>query len=228
MKAPKIIILLLIAIMIIPAFIFAENENEKEIQAKIIVKTDDGKEYVYEGEDALNFDIDVEMEGTDPVVIKKLKMLAPDGKELDLKDFDIDIEMLGDMPMMFMGGCPECMIPDLTDEQKKKIDQIKYDIDKKRIDVDAMIKKHELELQKFINDDAKLKDMLKKVEEIGKVRTEMEKLKIEEFAKIRDVLTKEQKEIYRMTGPLFFEKGPKMDKKVWIEKRIEDEETEKE
>lgn len=211
MKISRIIIAVLVVMLLLPALLFAE----KEVTKKIIVKTDDGKEYVYEGEDAENFDIQVDMEGEYPELKSKIMIMSPDGKELNLEDFDIDLEIMDDFPMVWNAKPGMHMIPYLTEEQEKKIQDIEFNIQNRLIDIEAKVKKAELEMEKMVNDEAKLKDLQKKIEEIGKLNIDIEKIKMEQFVKVRDILTKEQKKMYNMVGPVFH-KIPHMNKKEII------------
>ncbi len=96
------------------------------------------------------------------------------------------------------------MIPNLSDEQEKDIQKIRFDLQKNIIDIDASIKKAEIDMIELIFDDAKLDKLNKKIEEIGKFRTDIEKKRIEAFLKVRERLDKEQKDALNEIGLNFF------------------------
>lgn len=84
---------------------------------------------------------------------------------------------------------------ELTDEQVAKIEAKKLETKKNLIDLKAKIKVAELELKEALNkDEVDLDAVLKKVEEIGALRTEMRKLIVSSRVFFKNILTPEQRE----------------------------------
>ena len=86
----------------------------------------------------------------------------------------------------------------LTPEQKEKIRSIAFEGKKEQIRLHSDLKIAELELREFMQqeklDKAKI---VRKIDEIGALRTKLEKAKIERKMALRDVLTKEQVQALR-------------------------------
>lgn len=95
-------------------------------------------------------------------------------------------------------------IPNLSDEQEKDIQKIEFDLQKNLIDLDASVKKAEIDLKELILEDAKLDKLNKKIDEMGKIKTDIDKKKMEAFLKVREKLDKEQKEFINEMGLDFF------------------------
>ena len=106
------------------------------------------------------------------------------------------------LPKLFIDKNP---IPNLSEEQEKEIQRIKFDLQKNLIDLEASVKKAEIELMELILDEAKLEKLNKKIEEAGKLKTEIEKKKMESFLKVRERLDKEQRKTLNEMGLDFFE-----------------------
>jgi Spy/CpxP family protein refolding chaperone len=86
------------------------------------------------------------------------------------------------------------MIPDLTEDQQKKISDLKAAQQKAMVNFsnDLAIKK--AELQKYRSADKPDMALINKtIDEIGKLRTEMEKKQVSHEMAVRDLLTEEQK-----------------------------------
>ncbi|MBD3287872.1 periplasmic heavy metal sensor [candidate division KSB1 bacterium] len=84
-------------------------------------------------------------------------------------------------------------IPDLTEDQKSEIEKITLEHRKEMISMRADLKLQRLELQSMIREEADFNKIENKVEEVGKMRTEIQKKRIAHHLEIRSLLTDEQK-----------------------------------
>ena len=91
-----------------------------------------------------------------------------------------------------MGGIG-AIINDLSKEQKEAIHKIMVELEKEMIDLRASLEKKHIELRELMiaADEAKL---YAKIDEIGKLRTDIQKKRVKMMLDIRNLLTDEQKE----------------------------------
>lgn len=83
---------------------------------------------------------------------------------------------------------------DLTDEQREKIEQLRYDSRLDLIDLKAALKKRRLELRRMMRDgDASEKALREAVDAVAKARAEVEFLELKTKIDTRSVLTDEQR-----------------------------------
>ncbi|MCX7765579.1 MAG: periplasmic heavy metal sensor [Candidatus Sumerlaeia bacterium] len=95
----------------------------------------------------------------------------------------------------------------LTEEQTAQIKEKMINIQKKRIEVGAKIRTAELELRQILEKAEPDKESaLKKVEELGQLRTELQKAQILHWIELRGVLTPEQLKKWEEIKPAFREK----------------------
>ncbi len=85
-------------------------------------------------------------------------------------------------------------IPDLTNEQKSEIEKRTIEHQKEMISVQSDLKLKQLNLRELIREQSDIKKIEKKVEEIGVIRTELQKKRIRRHLEIKSLLTDEQKE----------------------------------
>ena len=83
---------------------------------------------------------------------------------------------------------------ELTSEQIKQFREMQVATKKKLIPLQANIKLAKLELHELLRNDASGATLDRKIEEIGSIRTNMQKIKIKEKAGFRSILTDKQKE----------------------------------
>lgn len=84
-------------------------------------------------------------------------------------------------------------IPDLTTEQLGKIQKLKLEHQKAVLPLQMQLQTKRLELQTLIIEDASWKKIVEKIEEIGKIRIEIQKKQVAQQVAIRNLLTDEQK-----------------------------------
>lgn len=96
-------------------------------------------------------------------------------------------------------------IPDLTDEQKSEIEKRAVEHQKKMVTMRSELKLQQIELRSLIREEADIKKIEKQVEEVGKIRTEIQKSRIAHHFDIRSLLTDEQKEY--MDSQKFMNRG---------------------
>ena len=87
-------------------------------------------------------------------------------------------------------------IPDLSVEQIQKIEKLRLEHRKDVLSLRSKIKAAHLDLEGLIMEESAQKDIDKKVEEIGKMETELMKKRIAHRIEIRNLLTDEQKVIF--------------------------------
>lgn len=97
------------------------------------------------------------------------------------------------------------MLLELTDEQEKKIHEIKIALMKDMIDIKAKIEKADIDFNELVMNNANIKTLIKKMEHIGKMKMDIEKKKIETFVKTRNMLNENQKEIMNKIGIKMFD-----------------------
>jgi Spy/CpxP family protein refolding chaperone len=91
----------------------------------------------------------------------------------------------------------ENKIPDLTDTQKKDIDKIRLAGKKKTLPITNQLKEKRAHLNTLKTTEPIDKAAIdKQIEEIGKLRTELSKIREDGRLKIRNVLTDEQKIVF--------------------------------
>lgn len=94
-----------------------------------------------------------------------------------------------------------CGIPNLTDDQKAKIDVLKLDHKKKMLDINNQINEKEAHLITVTTGDKSNKDeAYKTIDEISVLRAIKEKLKLDHKLAVRALLTDEQKVWFDMNG----------------------------
>jgi len=82
----------------------------------------------------------------------------------------------------------------LTDPQKAEIGQMTEKFGLERIDNEAALDKAELKLRTLKMNDASDNDILKAMDEVGRLRTEMQKMRFKHRQAMHGVLTAEQQE----------------------------------
>lgn len=91
----------------------------------------------------------------------------------------------------------ECLIDDLSDDQKTKIEEIKLNSEKKITVLKADIKIKEAELKKLeISDNPSEKDIHKKIDEIAVLKANVHKENASKRIAVRNELTPEQRVKY--------------------------------
>jgi len=87
-----------------------------------------------------------------------------------------------------------CGIPDLTEEQKAQIDALKMNLEKEMLPMKTKLEVKQAELQELLVADSPNKGAIdKKIDEIGSLRTQIQKKRIDNRLKIRALLTPEQR-----------------------------------
>lgn len=145
---------------------------------------------------------------------KKVMIMADkDGKQIKINDHS-------DLPDFIWHG--DIDIPGLTDEQQAKIEKIEFDLEKKIIDLNASMMKKDVEIRELLADNAKLDAVLKKIDEKGKILSDIEKKRMEKFYEVKALLDKKQQDFLLEIGPSFLMDGGmpgiKMNKKIIIKK----------
>ncbi len=81
----------------------------------------------------------------------------------------------------------------LSDKQIRSIEDLKYKADKERIDIDYKIKKGRLELERLMDEDKPDKArILKQVDKLGQLNTQLKKNRVGLMLDIRTLLTPQQ------------------------------------
>ncbi len=94
-------------------------------------------------------------------------------------------------------------IPDelkLTDEQREKMRNLRLQHQKEMVPMRADLKVLRIELRELMGNDANQSALNNKIEQIGKMRTEIEKKRVAHMLAMRSVLTKEQQEAFKGMG----------------------------
>lgn len=81
---------------------------------------------------------------------------------------------------------------ELTDEQIERHKEIRLETQKQIIPLQADLKMARLELRELMSDGAAQSAVDAKIDEIGRIRTEMQKLRVGQHMQFREVLTEEQ------------------------------------
>jgi len=92
-------------------------------------------------------------------------------------------------------------IPNLTDEQETKIEKIEFDLEKTMIDLNASVMKKDVEIRELLANNANIDAVNKKIDEKGKILSNIEKKRMEKFFEVKKLLDKEQQEFILEIGP---------------------------
>lgn len=88
----------------------------------------------------------------------------------------------------------KCMGPQFTEEQQKKIDELKLALEKELLPIEASLKVKEAELQQLMIADKPAKAAIeKKIDEIGALKTQIHKARVNNRLAVREILTPEQR-----------------------------------
>jgi Spy/CpxP family protein refolding chaperone len=108
----------------------------------------------------------------------------------------------------------------LTKEQQKKLDDMRSTNRKEMIPLRAQVQVKQIELNELFDSDASISTINSKIDEIGKLRTDIAKRQAAHRIAMRQVLTPEQREIWdsrpkmmdmmRGRGKAMMERGAKM------------------
>ena len=132
-------------------------------------------------------------------------------------------------PAMMPGGMMNCMDKlDLSDKQMAKIKAIRYEAKKEKIKLQAEIRLARLEVNNMMTaEDPSQNAILRGVDNLGKLKTEMKKIEIKKKFAIHQVLTKEQlekmKKMKKGTPKMMMEykmRGDKMGRKMGGEPKV--------
>ncbi len=89
-------------------------------------------------------------------------------------------------------------ILDLTKEQQEKFDALHYEHQKKNIDVQAEIRKNQLEIRKLMDDDKPNSEKIKSlIDKNAELKSNLAKSRIDLWMSINNILDDEQKEIWK-------------------------------
>lgn len=127
-----------------------------------------------------------------------------------------------------MGPGMPMMVPDLTTDQIKKMDDLRYEHQKAMIDLRAKKETKQLELMNMFRKDPSEKKIFSAIDDLEKIKTQMLKERVKNHLAMRNLLTDKQKEVFDMMGFRMKEghgnEGPKMNmmKKVMIDKNCAD------
>jgi Spy/CpxP family protein refolding chaperone len=144
-------------------------------------------------------------------------------------DFDINDEMIfaGDMGRgvgmgmgmrMGMSGMAEEL--ELTKDQRKQLEDFTVNFRKEMIPLRAQMQVMHIELQQLIRADAKRTEIDAKIDQIGKLRTDLQKKSVGLRLAMRGVLTPEQRDKWD-TRPHMMGKGEGAPMKEMIIKRMQ-------
>ena len=86
---------------------------------------------------------------------------------------------------------------DFSEEQVKKIKDVRFELKKKQIEIESEIKIDELELQKMMMNDASEKEINKQIDKISKKKGEKRKLHVHSQFEIKKSLSDEQWQSFR-------------------------------
>jgi len=97
---------------------------------------------------------------------------------------------------------------DLSEDQLKKIKEVRFELMKKQIKIESEIKINELELRKMMSDDASEKEINKQIDKISKHKGEKRKLHVRSHFEIKKSLSDEQWQSFkkRMHGKRMMKK----------------------
>jgi Spy/CpxP family protein refolding chaperone len=88
-------------------------------------------------------------------------------------------------------------VPELTSEQKDQIAEIRADHKKQLIPFRADLQLRRVEFRELMRNEASQSELNRLIDEMGKIKTEMKKIRLDQKLKIHDVLTDEQKEFFK-------------------------------
>lgn len=84
---------------------------------------------------------------------------------------------------------------DLTDEQKESWEEIRYQSQKSRIDIQADLKKARLDLwHEMQKENPDKESIMKLADEVGEYQTELKKISLSNLIEVKQILTPEQRE----------------------------------
>jgi Spy/CpxP family protein refolding chaperone len=87
-------------------------------------------------------------------------------------------------------------IPNLTADQVKQIQKLRLNFQKEMLPLQTKIKAAKLDMQSLILEEADQKEIDQKIEEIGKMKIELQKKRMAHWRAIRNLLTDEQKAVF--------------------------------
>ncbi|MFA5032637.1 MAG: hypothetical protein WC614_06435 [bacterium] len=108
-------------------------------------------------------------------------------------------------------GMPD--IPNLTEDQKIKMKKIHVEAKKELLRMETELEIKNIEFKELMDDNANEGLIYSKIDEIGKIRTEIQKKKVGTMLAVSNLLTKEQKVSLKKEMCPMMRKG-KMDKKM--------------
>ncbi|MBD3419780.1 MAG: periplasmic heavy metal sensor [Chitinivibrionales bacterium] len=94
-------------------------------------------------------------------------------------------------------------IENLTDDQRRQIQEIHLGFKKELIPQHSKIKMLETEIQELLLKEANLTQVDDKIDEISKIRADIMKKKIRKHQKVAALLTDEQKQNFKMKAPMW-------------------------
>ena len=100
-------------------------------------------------------------------------------------------------PMVSMPPYPHLEKLGLNEEQLKKINDVRFELKKKQIEINAKIKIDELELRKMMMNDASEKEINSKIDKIVDQEGKLRKLRTSSHFKIKKSLTDDQWQSYK-------------------------------
>jgi Spy/CpxP family protein refolding chaperone len=104
-------------------------------------------------------------------------------------------------------------IPNLTEDQKIKMKKIHIEAKKELLRMETDLEIKNIEFKELMDDNANESSIYSKIDEIGKIRTEIQKKKVGTMLAVSNLLTKEQKASLKKEMCPMMRKG-KMDKKM--------------
>jgi Spy/CpxP family protein refolding chaperone len=85
----------------------------------------------------------------------------------------------------------------LTDDQEKQMQDLRLDLEKKMIPLEAELKTKNLEMKELhMADTPNKKKMMAQIDKISETKVKMEKAKLEHRLQVREILTPEQQKIF--------------------------------
>ncbi|MBN2011474.1 Spy/CpxP family protein refolding chaperone [candidate division KSB1 bacterium] len=87
-------------------------------------------------------------------------------------------------------------LPNLTDEQMTQMHKLRLEHQKEMLPLQTKIKTARLEMQQLMMDQADQKTVEKKIEEIGKLKIDVAKMRYAHHLAVRNILTDEQKAVF--------------------------------
>jgi Spy/CpxP family protein refolding chaperone len=95
-----------------------------------------------------------------------------------------------------MGMQADDDFPKLTTEQKEQMADLRSEHQKAMIPIRADLRVKQVEFRDMMRNDASQADMEKKLDEIGRLKTEISKMRLDHRLKMRAILTDEQREFF--------------------------------